>query len=152
MQMFFDVEVFAAFVARARADGITVPIIPGIMCIQVRSWFTSQHSKSIYKNEGGKCYILSILCTQAYAGFNRMVNFCRSRVPRTVRERMEAVKFDDEAVKAYGVEFGAATCRRLIELGTPVLHFYTLNMTKVGVKCGGHFFCLFSSLKRLNKF
>ncbi len=32
-QLFFDVEVFLTFVEACRAIGITVPILPGIMCI-----------------------------------------------------------------------------------------------------------------------
>lgn len=35
-QMFFDVDCFLNFVRDCRAKGIHCPIVPGIMCIQVR--------------------------------------------------------------------------------------------------------------------
>lgn len=35
-QMVFDAQVYESFVAACRARGINVPILPGIMCIQVR--------------------------------------------------------------------------------------------------------------------
>lgn len=39
-QMFFDFEVFEAFVNQARAKGITAPILPGIMLITAHGGFT----------------------------------------------------------------------------------------------------------------
>jgi len=98
-QMFFDVDVFDAFVTACRAVGIAVPILPGIMLIS------------------------------AYAGFKRMVSFCKSRVPAVLRDRMEALKEDEAGVKALGIEFGAETCRRLVALKVPGLHLYTLNQS-----------------------
>lgn len=39
---------------------------------------------------------------------------------------------DEKAVKAFGVEHGEETCRALLAAGAPGLHFYTLNLEKVG--------------------
>jgi methylenetetrahydrofolate reductase (NADPH) len=101
-QMFFDAAVFLQFVEDCRAWGITVPIVPGLMCIN------------------------------AYAGFVKMAKFCKTRVPETLRARMEAIKDDAAAVKAFGVEFGVEMCRTLLASGhVSVLHFYTLNLEKV---------------------
>lgn len=58
-QMFFDVDVFIQFVQDCRARGITVPILPGIMCIQ------------------------------NYRGFSRMTRFCKTRVPKSIVDRVE---------------------------------------------------------------
>lgn len=57
--MFFDVNVFIQFVQDCRARGITVPILPGIMCIQ------------------------------NYRGFSRMTRFCKTRVPKSIVDRVE---------------------------------------------------------------
>lgn len=82
--VFFDVDVFTAFVAACRAAGIAVPILPGIMVIQ------------------------------AYGGFRRMTTFCKSRVPKEVWAQLDAVKDDADAVKAAGVKIGADMCRKLL--------------------------------------
>ena len=100
-QMFFDGNVFLQFVKDCRAIGINCPILPGIMVIQ------------------------------SYGGFNRMVAFCKSRVPAHVRAALDAVKDDDNAVKAEGVRLGTEMCRQLLDNGVHGLHFYTLNMEEV---------------------
>ena len=101
-QMFFDVEVFKTFVHDCRKWGINCPIVPGLMCIN------------------------------AYGGFKRMTKFCKTRVPVALEEKMESIKDNDAAVKDFGVEFGTAVCKDLMESGlVDVLHFYTLNLEKV---------------------
>lgn len=105
-QMFFDAECFLAFVRAARACGITCPIIPGVMCLQNLD------------------------------GFQRMIRFCKSRVPKKVLRELEALRDagDPGLVKAYGVQMGIDLCRRVLDakdveiLG---LHFYTLNQDYV---------------------
>uniref|UniRef100_A0A7S2W9Q8 Methylenetetrahydrofolate reductase n=1 Tax=Eucampia antarctica TaxID=49252 RepID=A0A7S2W9Q8_9STRA len=100
-QMFFDVEIFIQFVKDCRAFGITCPIIPGLMCIN------------------------------AYPGFKKMAQFCKTRVPKALEETMESLKDDAAAVKSFGVEYGAEVCQALIDFGVDGLHFYTLNLEKV---------------------
>ena len=99
--MFFDVEVFKTFVNDCRKWGIMCPIIPGLMCIN------------------------------AYAGFKKMSKFCKTRVPKELEEKMDSMKDDAAAVKAFGVEFGKEVCQSLTDFGVEVLHFYTLNLEKV---------------------
>jgi methylenetetrahydrofolate reductase (NADPH) len=53
-QLFFDVDVFLAFVKDCREIGIDVPIVPGIMCV------ANHH------------------------GFKRMTKFCKTRVPESL--------------------------------------------------------------------
>ena len=98
-QMFFDTEVFGDFVTSCRAIGITVPILPGIMCIS------------------------------SYGGFKRMSKFCKTRVPESLADELDGIKDDDSAVAKFGVDFGIKMCRRLAELGACGLHFYTLNQS-----------------------
>ncbi|KAL7534430.1 hypothetical protein ACHAXR_005865 [Thalassiosira sp. AJA248-18] len=100
-QMFFDAEVFKTFVNDCRKWGIECPVVPGLMCIN------------------------------AYPGFKKMTKFCKTRVPKSLEERMDSMKDDPDAVKKFGVEFGADICRSLLDSGAPILHFYTLNLEKV---------------------
>ena len=99
--MFFDVDVFITFVKKCRDYGISCPIIPGLICIN------------------------------AYAGFKKMAKFCKNRVPKELEEKMESLKDDAAAIKAFGVDFGAEMCQTLIDFQVEVLHFYTLNLEKV---------------------
>ena len=60
-----------------------------------------------------------------------MSKLCKTRVPLSLSERMEAIKDDGAAIKTFGAEFGTEVCKELIEFGVAVLHFYTLNLEKV---------------------
>mmetsp|Transcript_30952 Transcript_30952/g.74763 ORF Transcript_30952/g.74763 Transcript_30952/m.74763 type:complete len:406 (+) Transcript_30952:120-1337(+) len=100
-QMFFDTKVFGTFVEDCRKWGINCPIVPGLMCIN------------------------------AYGGFVKMTKFCKTRVPESLRAKMDSMKDDADAVKAFGVEYGIQMCQELMAIGVDVLHFYTLNLEKV---------------------
>jgi methylenetetrahydrofolate reductase (NADPH) len=102
-QLFYDASKFTKFEADCRAAGITVPIIPGIMPIMT------------------------------HGGFKRMTSFCKTYVPPAVAAAVEAVKDDDDAVKAYGVELGTAMCKALLAGGAPGVHLYTLNLERSAV-------------------
>lgn len=102
-QLFYDVDLFIAWVAKCRAVGINCPILPGIMPIM------------------------------SYAGFRRMTSFCKTMVPPALDEALEAVKDDDDKVKELGVRVGADMCKRLMAAGINGLHFYTLNLEKAVV-------------------
>ena len=96
-QMFFDVDVLLQFIKDCRSAGIVVPIIPGIMMIS------------------------------NYSGFQRMLGFCKTRVPQNVADRIEALKDDKEGLKLYGIEFAKTISEQLLAAGVEVLHYYTLN-------------------------
>ena len=114
-QLFYDVELFLKFVSDCRALGITCPIIPGIMPIQT------------------------------YAGFARMVGFCKTYVPPEIQSILEGVKDNDEACRAYGIQLGIDMCRRMLAAGTPGVHLYSLNQEKAALNhdVAVHFFFVF---------
>jgi methylenetetrahydrofolate reductase (NADPH) len=96
-QLFFDNADYFAFVERARAAGIDVPIIPGIMPIT---------------NVGQ---------------IKRFTAFCAANIPARLLSELEACGEDGDAVRAIGVEHATAQCRDLVQRGAPGIHFYTLN-------------------------
>jgi len=59
-----------------------------------------------------------------------MTNFCKTYIPDAIRAKLETIKDDDTAVKAYGIELGVEMCQKLLDKGTPGLHIYSLNMSK----------------------
>ena len=99
-QMFYDVDIFLAWVDKLRKAGITVPIIPGIMPIST------------------------------HASFMRRVNWTKCHVPDHWHEALEPVKNDDAAVREVGKTLIAQMCRRILESGILHLHFYTMNLAK----------------------
>lgn len=99
-QLFFDVEVFMTFVARCREKGINVPIVPGIMC------------------------------AASAGGFKRMVKFCKTRVPESLMDQVNAM-VEDAEMKALGISYGTDMCLQLLARGVDILHFYTLNASFV---------------------
>jgi methylenetetrahydrofolate reductase (NADPH) len=95
--LFFDNADYFAFVDRARAAGITVPIVPGIMPIV------------------------------STASIRRMTALCGARIPVELGRALDAAGDDDERTLEVGVEWATAQCRELLRRGAPGLHFYTLN-------------------------
>ena len=99
-QFFYDCDEFVGYVAAARAAGVRVPIIPGLMPIQ------------------------------NFSAFNVMTSICRTKVPPEIPAALEPIKDDDEQVKAFGVRYAMDMARLLVAAGTPGLHFYTLNLER----------------------
>jgi methylenetetrahydrofolate reductase (NADPH) len=52
-----------------------------------------------------------------YGGFKRMTTFCKTDVPQAITDALEAIKDNDEAVKAYGIQLGAEMCKQLLDAG-----------------------------------
>ena len=97
-QLFFDAEVYIKFVKDCRRVGIKCPIVPGILPITT------------------------------YRNFKFMTETCKTKVPKEVREAVEAAKGDDAKLAAYGVELATQICRKILkETGVRMLHFYTMN-------------------------
>lgn len=96
-QMFFDNRFYFEFVERARAVGIDVPIVPGVMPI------------------------LSI------DGIRRMTELSAAHMPPALLAELEARRGDDEAVAELGVSYATLQCAELLAGGAPGIHFITLN-------------------------
>ncbi|MGH2912770.1 MAG: methylenetetrahydrofolate reductase [NAD(P)H] [Solirubrobacteraceae bacterium] len=96
-QLFFDNALYFDFVDRARAAGIDVPIIPGILPI-----------------------------TQINQ-LERMTKMCGASIPEGLRRELHARESRPEAVIDFGVAHATLQCAELLAAGAPGIHFYTLN-------------------------
>jgi methylenetetrahydrofolate reductase (NADPH) len=96
-QLFFDNAVYFEFVERARAAGIEVPIIPGVMPIT------------------------------RVGQVERMASTCGASIPDELRRELHARGEDPEAVLDFGVAYATLQCAELLAAGAPGIHFYTLN-------------------------
>jgi methylenetetrahydrofolate reductase (NADPH) len=96
-QVFFDNAVYFDFLARARAAGIEVPIIPGIMPIT------------------------------RVGQVERMAQMCAASIPDGLHRELHARGDALEAVLDFGVAYATLQCAELLSAGAPGIHFYTLN-------------------------
>ena len=96
-QLFFDSELYFRFVDEARAAGIEVPILPGIMPIT-----DLRQIKTI-------------------------TGMCGATIPPALHEALEWRSHDPDAVLQLGVAHATLQCAELLARGAPGIHFYTLN-------------------------
>ena len=96
-QLFFDDADYFDFVSRARAVGIGVPIVPGIMPV-----ISSRNIR-------------------------RMASLSGAGIPDELAELLDDSGEDDARTLEVGVEWATRQCRGLLEGGAPGIHFYTLN-------------------------
>jgi len=96
-QLFFDNADYFAFVKRARAAGIAVPIVPGIMPVISTS------------------------------NIRRMAGLSGARIPEDLSRELDRCGDDDTRTQEVGVEWATLQSRELLSRGAPGIHFYTLN-------------------------
>jgi methylenetetrahydrofolate reductase (NADPH) len=96
-QYFFNDDAYFEFVDEARAMGINIPIVPGIMPI---ANFTT---------------------------LARFSDACGAEIPRWIRMKLQGYGDDVASIRAFGLDVVTELCDRLLSHGAPGLHFYTLN-------------------------
>ncbi len=98
-QLFFDNDRYFEFVDRARAAGIGVPIIPGVLPVQ------------------------------NLAALKRMLSFCGASVPEGYMRDLEHVQqaYGESGVRGLGLGYAKNQIRNLLDRGAPGVHLYTLN-------------------------
>jgi methylenetetrahydrofolate reductase (NADPH) len=96
-QLFFDNELYFNFVEEARAIGIEVPILPGIMPIT-----DVKQIKTI-------------------------TDLCGATIPPALLQALEQRAEDRDAVLELGVSYATLQCAELLARCAPGIHFCTLN-------------------------
>jgi methylenetetrahydrofolate reductase (NADPH) len=95
--LFFDNTFYFDFVARARAAGVTVPIIPGIMPVTNVSQIT------------------------------RFTQKIGATIPEPLLDALRTREADPEAVLQLGVAWATLQSAELLAGGAPGVHFFTMN-------------------------
>jgi methylenetetrahydrofolate reductase (NADPH) len=96
-QLFFDNQVYFDFVRAARARGIEVPILAGVIPVA------------------------------SFAQTKRICDLCDASIPPQLEAAFAAAGDDPEREFELGVAFAAQQCAELLIAGAPGIHFYALN-------------------------
>ncbi|MFH1044235.1 MAG: methylenetetrahydrofolate reductase [NAD(P)H] [Pseudomonadota bacterium] len=96
-QYFYNADSYFRFVEASKAQGIAVPIVPGVMPIG------------------------------NFSQLARFSDGCGAEIPRWLRLKMESFGDDRESIRSFGLDVVTSLCERLLAGGAPGLHFYTMN-------------------------
>jgi methylenetetrahydrofolate reductase (NADPH) len=98
-QYFFNADAYENFVAEASALGVNIPIIPGIMPIG------------------------------SFSKLARFSDASGAEIPRWMRRKFESYGDDSASIRAFGLDVVTELCARVLQLGAPGLHFYSMNLS-----------------------
>ena len=98
-QYFYNPDAYFHFVDEARALGVEVPIVPGIMPIA------------------------------GFTKLARFSDACGAEIPRWMRKKFEGFGDDANSIRAFGLDVVSELCERLLKGGAPGLHFYCMNQS-----------------------
>jgi methylenetetrahydrofolate reductase (NADPH) len=96
-QLFFDNQVYFDFVREARARGIEVPILAGVIPVA------------------------------SFAQTKRICELCDATIPAPLEAAFAAGGGDPEREFELGIAYAAQQCAELLIAGAPGIHFYALN-------------------------
>ena len=98
-QYFYNADAYFHFVDEIRAQGVDIPIVPGIMPIA------------------------------SFSKLARFSDACGAELPRWMRRKFEGLGDDTDAIRAFGLDVVTELCQRLLAGGAPGLHFYSMNQS-----------------------
>jgi len=102
-QFFFEPDTYLEFLERARAGGVTMPIVPGIM---------------LQPN---------------FKGLKRIAGLCQAHLPQWLHDLYEGTEDDPQTRELITANVAAELCHKLSERGVNDFHFYTLNRASLAL-------------------
>jgi methylenetetrahydrofolate reductase (NADPH) len=96
-QYFYNADAYDHLISDCKELNIKTPIVPGIMPIT------------------------------NYKQLARFSDTCGADLPRWIRKRLDAHDEDLESIRKLGAKITTKLCEKIIDMGAPGLHFYTLN-------------------------
>ncbi len=100
-QYFYNADAYFHFVDEAKALGVDIPIVPGIMPIV------------------------------GFTKLARFSDACGADLPRWMRKKFESFGDDSDSIRAFGLDVVTDLCERLLKGGAPGLHFYSMNQSSL---------------------
>jgi len=103
-QYFYNIDSYYYFVEACEKEGLDIPIVPGIMPIT------------------------------NYSNLSRFSEMCGAEIPQWLRRKLESYADDVDAIKDFGSEFVSEMSQKLLDLGAPGLHFYSMNQSEATLR------------------
>lgn len=103
-QYFYNIDSYFYFIDNCEKSGLDLPIVPGIMPIT------------------------------NYSNLARFSDMCGAEIPRWLRRKLESYADDTDSIKQFGTEFVSSMCQKLLDMGAPGLHFYSMNQSEASLK------------------
>jgi methylenetetrahydrofolate reductase (NADH) len=103
-QYFYNIDSYFYFVENCEKSGLDLPIVPGIMPIT------------------------------NYSNLARFSDMCGAEIPQWLRRKLEAYGDDTKSIKDFGAEFVTSMCDKLLDMGAPGLHFYSMNQSEATLR------------------
>ena len=105
-QYFFNADAYERFLEDCARLNVQIPIVPGIMPIT------------------------------NYSRLARFSKMCGADMPKWIFKRVRAWEEagDSKSIRRFGEEVVTDLCRKLLDLGAPGIHFYTLNRAQATLK------------------
>lgn len=105
-QYFFNADCYERFLEDCARLNIQIPIVPGVMPIT------------------------------NYSRLARFSKMCGADMPMWIFKRVQAWEEaeDHKSIRKFGEEVITEMCRRLLDMGAPGIHFYTLNRAQASLK------------------
>lgn len=103
-QYFYNIDSYFYFVDNCEKAGLDLPIVPGIMPIT------------------------------NYSNLARFSNMCGAEIPRWLRRKLESYSDDTQSIKDFGADFVSTMSQKLLDMGAPGLHFYSMNQSEATLR------------------
>ena len=103
-QYFYNIDSYFYFVDNCEKAGLDLPIVPGIMPIT------------------------------NYSNLARFSDMCGAEIPRWLRRKLESYSDDTQSIKDFGADFVSTMSQKLLDMGAPGLHFYSMNQSEATLR------------------
>ncbi|MEA3346581.1 MAG: methylenetetrahydrofolate reductase [NAD(P)H] [Candidatus Auribacterota bacterium] len=99
-QLFFHNKHYFSFIQKASKEGISLPILPGIMPIT------------------------------NYKQIKKFQMMCGCKIESPLKEQLEKYRNNPSELREFGIDYATRQCEALLSSGAPGIHFYTLNRSE----------------------
>ena len=103
-QYFYNIDSYYYFIDACEQESLDIPIVPGIMPIT------------------------------NYSNLSRFSEMCGAEIPQWLRRKLESYADDVDSIKDFGADFVSEMSQKLLDLGAPGLHFYSMNQSEATLR------------------